>query len=253
MNNKSIKVTFLGTGANGGVPQLDCRCKFCAKTDVRNKRGRSSLLIECANRKILIDCGPDIRQQLLVKNLRLKDISAIIISHLHWDHSIGLVELSSGKNLKIPILVASRLKKQILSHKQFAFLFTNGFAKMCKKLDNQVKIKFLKIPHDPSFPTFAILIELGGRSVFIATDIASITQEFTKIAKEVDLVIFDGTFLQKSAHGHICIKKSAPILHQLKRLIIYTHINHSENPGEIKKFLKPLGFRLAFDGMELKV
>lgn len=87
-----MNITFLGTGTSTGVPQIGCECPVCRSTDMRDKRLRCSGLIEVNGQRILIDCGPDFREQMI----RLNDFSAIdavLITHEHYDHVGGLDDL----------------------------------------------------------------------------------------------------------------------------------------------------------------
>lgn len=244
-----IKITFLGTAANGGIPQADCRCLNCRSKLIVRKR--SSLLLETDNKKVIIDCGPDFHSQLIENGLRLQDLSGIVISHLHWDHSAGLFDLSSGKTLNIPIFVHPKIKRVLKSNNTFNFIFEKHWAKFSHI--QGFDVKFLEISHDPNFLTFAIKISNGGKQILIATDIFTINKIFLKEAKNSDLIIFDSTFLNESKHWHLSIRESAQILSKLTKNVIFTHINHSENPNTIKRFLQKFGFKLAFDGMVIKI
>ncbi len=87
-----MKLTFLGTGTSTGVPQLGCDCEVCCSADPRDKRLRTSALVETdEGRHILIDCGPDFRQQMLQVGMRPLD--AIFITHEHYDHTGGIDDL----------------------------------------------------------------------------------------------------------------------------------------------------------------
>ena len=85
------KLTFLGTGTSCGVPTLGCFCDVCTSTDPHDKRLRTSALLETENTRILIDCGPDFRQQMLQQEFR--KIDAILITHSHYDHVGGIDDL----------------------------------------------------------------------------------------------------------------------------------------------------------------
>ncbi|MCS6819605.1 MAG: MBL fold metallo-hydrolase, partial [Chitinophagales bacterium] len=86
-----MKVTFLGTGTSAGVPLIGCKCDVCASADPRDNRLRCSLFIECDSMKLLIDIGPDFRQQMLRENI--SSLDAVLITHAHRDHVGGLDDI----------------------------------------------------------------------------------------------------------------------------------------------------------------
>lgn len=86
-----MKLTFLGTGTSVGVPAIGCMCRTCQSKDPHDKRLRCSALIETENTRILIDTGPDFRQQML--NLPFRKIDAVLLTHIHYDHVGGIDDL----------------------------------------------------------------------------------------------------------------------------------------------------------------
>lgn len=88
-----MKLRFLGTGTSTGIPQVGCSCQVCASADPRDKRLRTSAWIETdCGESILIDCGPDFRQQVLSLN-HFSRISAVLLTHEHYDHVGGIDDL----------------------------------------------------------------------------------------------------------------------------------------------------------------
>jgi phosphoribosyl 1,2-cyclic phosphate phosphodiesterase len=87
-----MKLTFLGTGTSTGVPQVGCHCSVCTSPDARDKRLRTSALLHTDNgNNLLIDCGPDFRQQML--NADSPDLTAAIFTHTHYDHVGGVDDM----------------------------------------------------------------------------------------------------------------------------------------------------------------
>ncbi len=83
-----MQLTFLGTGTSQGVPVIACACEVCQSQDPRDKRTRTSALVEAGGKRLLIDAGPDLRQQMLREQVR--SIDAVLLTHEHMDHIAGL-------------------------------------------------------------------------------------------------------------------------------------------------------------------
>ena len=86
-----MKITFLGTGTSVGVPAIGCTCRTCQSTDPHDKRLRCSALVETEHTRLLIDTGPDFRQQMLTQPFR--KIHAVLLTHIHYDHVGGIDDL----------------------------------------------------------------------------------------------------------------------------------------------------------------
>lgn len=91
MEKGTARLTFLGTGTSQGVPMIGCRCGVCSSTDIRDKRLRASALVEFNGLRVLIDAGPDFRQQMLRENV--SHLDAILLTHNHKDHTGGLDDI----------------------------------------------------------------------------------------------------------------------------------------------------------------
>lgn len=86
-----MRLRFLGTGTSTGVPVIGCECDVCKSSDPRDHRFRTAALLESETTRILIDCGPDIRMQLL--QVPFRKIDGVLLTHEHYDHAGGLDDL----------------------------------------------------------------------------------------------------------------------------------------------------------------
>jgi phosphoribosyl 1,2-cyclic phosphate phosphodiesterase len=118
-----MKLKFLGTGTSQGVPVIGCTCEVCTSQNPKDTRFRASAMITTdENRKVLIDCGPDFRQQMLINKENHIDIT--LLTHEHNDHVIGLEDMrplifKSGKNM--PIYCLSRVGQEVKNRFPYAF------------------------------------------------------------------------------------------------------------------------------------
>ena len=99
-----MKVRILGSGTSTGVPQIGCTCPVCTSADPKDNRLRASAIVETEDARILIDCGPDFRAQVL--HLPFEKIDGVLITHEHYDHVGGLMICvrfaASGRFLSMP-------------------------------------------------------------------------------------------------------------------------------------------------------
>ena len=111
-----MKVTILGSGTSTGVPEIGCMCEVCRSSDPRDKRLRTSALVETDGKRILLDCGPDFRQQVM--DLPFGPIDGVLITHEHYDHVGGIDDLRPFCRLaEVPLYAekytGERLKKRM--------------------------------------------------------------------------------------------------------------------------------------------
>ena len=111
-----MRIKFLGTGTSTGTPQIGCKCEVCTSKDKKDRRLRASVLIDIDERRVLIDCGPDFRQQILQEEF--VPIDGVLITHEHYDHVGGIDDLrpfckDGNVQLYLEGYVAEELKKRI--------------------------------------------------------------------------------------------------------------------------------------------
>ncbi len=117
-----MKITFLGTGTSQGVPVIGCKCDVCRSMDFRDKRLRSSVHIEVDGLSLVIDTGPDFRQQMLREGI--SHLDALVFTHGHRDHLAGLDDVRAYNYLQqsdMPLFATSPVLEQIRSEFHYAF------------------------------------------------------------------------------------------------------------------------------------
>ena len=118
----SNTITFLGTGTSQGVPIIGCSCEVCSSTDERDKRLRTSALVTYDGVSILIDAGPDFRQQMLRE--KISHLDAIILTHQHKDHTGGLDDVRALNYIEkcaLPIYCEGRVEKSLRMEYSYVF------------------------------------------------------------------------------------------------------------------------------------
>lgn len=116
-----MKLTILGSGTSTGVPEVGCTCPVCASSDARDHRLRTSALVETDSERILIDCGPDFRQQVL--SLPFRRIDAVLVTHEHYDHVGGLDDLRPFCRLaeEIPVYADAYTAEHLRARMPYCF------------------------------------------------------------------------------------------------------------------------------------
>ncbi len=120
LNVMIMKIRFLGTGTSTGIPQIGCSCPVCQSTDERDRRLRCSVAITIGDQRLLIDCTPDFRQQMLP--LPFRRIDGILFTHEHYDHTGGIDDLRPFSRFgTVDLFMEERLEKTIKNRMPYCF------------------------------------------------------------------------------------------------------------------------------------
>ena len=152
-----MEITFLGTGTSQGIPVIGCDCKICESKNSKDKRLRSSIYIKYNNTNIIIDTGPDFRQQALKE--KIKNLDFILYTHAHKDHTGGIDDIRSFNfflKKKIPIYGNKKTMNQIIN--DYSYIFKKNNYTALPKLSinyinndfkkNGILIKPIKVKHN---------------------------------------------------------------------------------------------------------
>jgi len=252
-----MKLTFLGTGASWGAPVWSCDCKGCTSTNPKNKRMRSSLLIEIGDIKIVIDCGPDFHRQMMKHEIRRVD--HVLITHHHDDHTAGISQLgaANGTILETPADVwdywfpSNDGRKTWLERRKVVF---QDFKP--KNIGN-VAIDSIKLEHKMPFvkdaPCYGYVFRSPDFSFAYCSDYNKILEP--EKVENLDLLISCGTQFQPEL-GHVGIVGSVEIFRRFKpKKMILTHIGHMLEHTELEEYLKEQNLfpqiSVAYDGLKI--
>ena len=255
----NTKVTFLGTGTSQGVPLIACPCAVCQSTDPLNKRLRSSIKIEAAGKTIVIDSGPDFRQQML--RSETKKLDALVFTHEHKDHIAGMDDIRAFNYInKKAIDVYASLQVQEALKREYQYVFSDF------KYPGIPELNLITIENNRAFFVGEVCLQpievlhfklpvLGFRinDFTYITDANFISDsEKEKIRGSKVLVL---NALRKEKHiSHFTLDEAIAIGNELEIPQVYfTHISHQLGLHHEVEAQLPQGVHLAYDGLEIQL
>ncbi len=251
-----MKFTFLGTGTSQGVPVIACECATCTSTDSRDKRLRAALLVETAANTIVIDAGPDFRQQML--NAHVKKLDAIFLTHEHKDHIAGMDDLRAfnyKSQAAIDIYAEERVQNAV--RKEYAYVFSeNQYPGVPKMELHNIDTYNIDLRGDIIIPLRIFhyrLPILGFRIGDMAyiTDANYIPEETREKLIGVKYLVINA--LRKEKHiSHFSLGEALSLIEEVSpRKAFITHIGHQMGKhADVNREL-PVNVTLAWDGLEV--
>ncbi len=252
-----MKLRILGCGTSAGVPRIGPDWGACDPNESRNRRLRCSLLAESGGQRLLVDCGPDLRQQLLDANVG--EIDALVVTHDHADHCHGIDELrplAQRRKRPIPLharrFVIGRLQERF----GYAFAGSGFYAAVVepvvagKELTfGNAKVRFVDQPHG-DIASLGLRFDENGRSAVYAIDFSQITDDMASLYEGAEVMICD--CLQRRPHPtHAYLDGVLGWARDLNIGQVYlTHMNNSMDyrtlVAELPDWAAP-----AHDGLEI--
>ena len=251
-------VTILGSGTSQGVPVIGCNCNVCKSLDFRDKRLRSSIHIEVNGKSLIIDSGPDFRQQVLRENITRLD--ALIFTHEHKDHTAGMDDIRSFNFLQqkdMPVFAREQVINQL--KQEYAYVFAESKYPGVPQVEvntvinepfsvEGVDITPIEVMHY-KLPVFGYRI---GNFAYI-TDMKTISdKEFQKL-KGVEVLVVNA--LQKTPHiSHLTLEEAVDFADKVGAKKTYlTHLSHKMGKhSEVEKEL-PDNISIAYDGLKIEL
>lgn len=251
-----MKIKLLGTGTSTGVPELGCSCEVCTSNDMRDKRLRTSAIIECDDTRILIDCTPDFRQQMLPEPFRR--IDAVLVTHHHYDHVAGLDDLRPYCRYgDIPIYAEPSTQQQIRNFMPYCFAEQKYPGTPNLELRNVAPGKPFSIGNIEIIPIRVYhgnLPIVGYRigSFAYITDMSRMEPTELDALRGVDVLVINALRYSKPHRTHQTVLQALSVIKKLNpRRTYLTHIMHHMGlHAKIEKCL-PAGVFLGYDGLEI--
>ena len=253
-----MKITFLGTGTSQGIPVIGCACQVCQSPDPKDKRLRTAAMISDGETNIVIDVGPDFRQQMLAN--KVMDIDAVIITHEHNDHIIGLDDIRPfyfKKGDGIDYFTTQKVAEEIIN--RFPYVFKKKIYPGAPRIQihkfnpgeaftiNGILVTPIEVWHG-KMPVTAFRI----KNILYITDASFIPENALEIMKGVDIMVINA--LRKEPHySHFTLQEALEIIEIINPKKAYlTHLSHLMGKScEIEKLL-PQNVFLAYDGLKVE-
>ncbi|MBE6257290.1 MAG: MBL fold metallo-hydrolase [Prevotella sp.] len=251
-----MKLTFLGTGTSCGVPVIGCQCEVCQSADPHDQRTRCSVLVETDETRLLIDCGPDFRQQILPMPFR--KIDGILITHSHYDHVGGMDDIRPYCQFgEINVYADPVARKGMLEMLPYCFAENRypgvpaiGLHEIHKH--EPFRIGDLDImPIEVMHGKLPILGYRIGKLAYI-TDMKTIEESEYPYLEGTELLVVNALRFTKPHHSHQLVDDALAFAHRVgAKQTLLIHVCHDIGLHESVNRLLPEGVQLAYDGQEV--
>lgn len=253
-----MKITFLGTGTSQGVPVIACNCEVCTSKDPRDKRLRSSILIEEGDKVIVIDSGPDFRYQML--RAKVKHLDAIVFTHEHKDHIAGMDDIRAfnyRQESAIDVYATTRVQEAL--KREFSYVFAEmkypGVPEVnLKTIDlkpfmiGDIQFRPIEVMHY-KLPVLGFRI---GDFTYI-TDAKTISEHEKQKIKGTKTLVVNALQIEKHI-SHFTFVEAIAFAREIgAEKTYFTHISHRLGRHEPTLSLLPKNITLAYDGLVLEV
>lgn len=258
-----MKLIFLGTGTSQGVPVIGCRCEVCRSADTRDSRLRTSAYIEAEGLSIVIDAGPDFRQQMLRTGIRRLD--AILLTHQHKDHTAGIDDVRAFNFVDFPTIRPMHIFGNEATIETVTKDFDYAFA--VDKYRGVPVIELHTVSHEEPFEVaghevvaiegshserFKVLGFRFGKLAYL-TDFSAISEAEVAKLEGVDTLVVNALRWAKHS-SHFSVNEALELVARVKpRRAYLTHLSHDIGLHAEAVMRLPDGVEFAYDGLEIDV
>ena len=251
-----MRLTFWGTGTSCGVPVIGCQCKVCRSADPHDKRTRCSVLVETEQTRLLIDCGPDFRQQILPQPFR--KIDGILITHSHYDHVGGMDDIRPYCQFGEINVYADPIARQgMLQMLPYCFAANRYPGVPAIGLHEihaheplhigDLDIMPIEVMHG-KLPIFGYRI---GPLTYI-TDMKTIADTELPYLEGTELLVVNALRFDNPHHSHQLVDDAIQFARRVgPRRTLLIHVCHDVGLHEEVNRRLPEGFELAYDGQSI--
>ncbi len=248
-----MEIIFLGTGTSTGIPQIACNCKVCGSTNKKDKRLRASVVVKIGLKSILIDCGPDLRQQLMTNNI--SKLSAILLTHEHYDHigglddvrPLGVAQIYAEKKV---LNVIQRNMPYCFGENRYPGVPTFNLHEINEKPFNieGIKIQPIRILH-ANLPILGYRIEKFA----YLTDVKTIDKKSIEQLQNLDVLVINALRIKEHI-SHITLNEAINLSKIINaKQTYFIHMSHDMGLHEEVNLLLPKNIQLAYDGQILSI
>lgn len=253
----TMRLTFLGTGTSCGVPVVGCQCEVCRSADPRDKRLRTSALVETDTTRLLIDCGPDFRQQML--GVPYRKIDGVLLTHIHYDHVGGLDDLRPFCRFGDISVYANADTVRDLHHTMpyvFAKHLYPGVPHLhLTPIEPQREFRIGDIHVLPLTVMHHALPILAFRfgSLAYVTDMKTIAERDREALRGVDTLVVNALRFAPGHHSHMLVDEAVAFARSVgARRTYFVHTTHDIGLHDAANARLPRGFQFAYDGLQIE-
>lgn len=251
-----MKVTFLGTGTSQGVPVIACGCEVCRSQDPRDQRLRCSILIENQGKQIVIDTGPDFRQQML--RAQVAQLDAVVYTHAHKDHVAGMDDIRAFNfKQKKAIDLYATAEVQLALKREFSYVFAEHKYPGIPEVSLHTIGEEDFVAADTRFTPVQVWHHQMPVKAFVfgkfgyVTDANFIPEVEKDKLRELDVLVLNA--LRKESHiSHFNLDQALALIEELNPKAAYlTHLSHQFGLHEQESAQLPSRVHLAYDGLSI--